>query len=68
MRPHEVLGKSHRSVKGPCGALIRHAADIGWDVLGPHTLQGRHGEPIDLTTTAPGAVRMRVAAAAEDTV
>ena len=68
VRPHEVLGRSHRSVKGPCGALIRHAADIGWEVLGPHTLLDHHGESIDLTTTAPDAVRMRVAAAAEDTV
>ena len=68
VRPQDTLGRSRRSVKGPCGALIRHAKDIGWEAPGPTTLIDQHGDELDLATLAPDAVRMRAAAAAEDRV
>ena len=33
-----------RAVKGPIGAFLQHAAQIGWEVIGPSKVRDREGQ------------------------
>ena len=48
-----------RAVKGPMGAFLHHAGQIGWDVIGPIRVRDRAGAEIDLREASPQWVTSR---------
>ena len=65
MEAQDTMGKCFRTVKGPVGALIRHALDIGWVFTSPFCVSAK-GKVHDLREVSPDWIRDEVRKAAED--